>query len=172
VHDLNLNPSHPVRVRRCSIDDSYTTTDSNTEVFLSYEQTHLATIVELKRKLEDDDYSCWLDVEQTSGNIDHFSSAIEQGIQNSTVFVACITSRYARSTKCRQELSYAKQHDKKIILLLMEALHWPPQQIGSLVSGLSYIEFYNTASSASSTSWLSEKFRELFAKLSELAPHI
>jgi hypothetical protein len=127
----------------------------------------------LKAKIEDEHYFCWLDVEQISGNTDHFSSVIEQGIQKSSVFVAFITSRYAQSKKCRQELSYAKQHNKRIILLLMEQLHWPPHEIGTLVSGLSYIEFYNTVSSGtSSTPWPSEKFSELLTKIREWIPHM
>jgi hypothetical protein len=171
VQDLAINPAHTIRVRRCSIDDSYTT-DSITDVFLSYEQTHQDIVVEMKQKLEEKNYFCWLDIEQMPGNTDNFCSAVEQGIQRSTVFVCCITSRYVRSTKCRQELSFAKQHNKRIILLMMEKLHWPPQQIGTLVSDLSYIEFYNTSASGGSTPWPSEKFDELLNKLADLAPQI
>jgi hypothetical protein len=171
LHDLALNPAHPIRVRRCSIDNSYVT-DSMTDVFLSYEQTYQDIVIQMKQKLEEKNYYCWLDVEEMSGDTDHFCSAIEQGIQRSTVFVCCITSRYVRSTKCRQELSFAKQHEKRIILLMMEELHWPPQQIGSLVSGLSYIKFYNTASSGNLTSWPPEKFDELLSKLGDLAPQL
>jgi len=171
LHDLALNPAHPIRVRRCSIDDSYVT-DSMTDIFLSYEHTYRDIVIRMKQKLEKKNYYCWLDVEEMSGNTDHFCSAIEQGIQRSTVFVCCITSRYVRSTKCRQELSFAKQHEKKIILLMMEELHWPPQQIGSLVSGLSYIEFYNTAPSGNLTPWPAEKFDELLSKLGGLAPQL
>jgi len=169
VHDLALNPAQPIRVRRHSID--LYATDAMTDIFLSYERTHREVIRELKQKLEEKTYLCWLDVEQIPGN-DQFCPAIEQGIQKSTVFVCCITRRYVVSTKCQQELSLAKQHNKPIVLLLMEALNWPPRQIETLVSGLSYIEFYNTASSASSTSWPSEKLNELLRKLSELAPQM
>jgi len=143
-----------------------------TDIFLSYEQTHRDIVIEMKQKLEEKNYFCWLDVEQMPGNTDNFYPAIEQGIKRSTVFVCCISNRYVRSNKCRQELSFAKQHDKRIILLIMEELHWPPQQIGALVSGLSYIEFYNTAASGNSTSWPSEKFDELLNKLADLAPQI
>ena len=74
--------------------------------------------------------------------------------------------------KCRQELSYAKQHNKRIILLLMEQIHWPPHEIANLVSGLPYIEFYNTTSSASSSPWPSEKFSEFLTQLHELIPQM
>ncbi|CAF2400180.1 unnamed protein product [Rotaria sp. Silwood2] len=170
LHDLDINPNFPLRVRRCSI-DSYTT-DLMTDIFLSYERTHRNTVIQLKQELEEKNYFCWLDVEEIPSNNDHFCPEIEAGIQKSTVFVCCITSRYVQSNKCRQELSFAKQHNKPIILLLIEELNWPPAQIRTLVSGLSYIRFYNTASLASSTSWSSEMFDGLLNKLGELTPHI
>ena len=174
VYDLGLKSNHPVRVRRCSIDDSQHSTTSNlpTDVFLSYEQTNRDTVRALKGQIEDETYSCWWDIEQISGNIDRFSPMIEQAIQKSSIFVACITSRYARSIKCQQELSCAKQNKKRIILLLMEQIHWPPNEIRNLVSGLPYIEFYNTTPTASSTPWSSEKFNELLAQLREFIPQI
>ncbi|CAF0923875.1 unnamed protein product [Rotaria sp. Silwood1] len=143
-----------------------------TDIFLSYERTHRDTVLELKQKLEEKNYFCWLDVIQIPSNNYYFCPEIETGIQKSTVFVCCITNRYVQSNKCRQELSFAKQQNKPVILLLIEVLNWPPAQIANLVSGLSYIEFYDTTSPASSTTWPSEKFDELLNKLSKLAPNI
>lgn len=54
----------------------------------------------------------------------------------------------------------------------MEDLQFSPPQIESLVSGLSYIEFYHTTASAMSTAWPPEKFDELLTKLGDLAPQI
>lgn len=171
IHDLGLNPSHFIRVRRCSIDNTYTT-NSITDIYLSYEKTHQNIIVELKQELEQRNYICWLDIEQLSNNIDHFSSAMEQGIQKSTVFLCCITNRYIHSNKCRQELTFAKECNKKIILLIMEQISWPPQQIRNLVSDLSYIEFYITSLSNNSISWSRESFDELLERLGGLAPQL
>jgi hypothetical protein len=169
LHDLALESNRPIRVRRCSID--VYATDLMTDIFLSHEQTHRESVIQLKEKLEQKSYSSWLDIEQIPGK-NQFCPAIEQGIQKSTVFVCCITSRYVRSTKCQQELTFAKRHNKPIILLLMEEMNWPPQQIRTLVSDLSYIEFYHTAASSSSTPWPSEKFNELLSVLANLAPNI
>ena len=171
LYDLSLNPNHPIRVRRCSNATSYIP-DSITDIFLSYDQADRDTVTRMKTKLEEENYLCWLDVEQISGNADRFSPAVERGIQKSTVFLACITNRYAQSTKRRQELSYATQQCRRIILLLLEELHWPPPQIAALVSGLSNIDFYHTAATASSTPWLPVKFEELLTKLGDLAPQL
>jgi ADP-heptose:LPS heptosyltransferase len=54
----------------------------------------------------------------------------------------------------------------------MEELNWPPHQIGTLVSGLSYIEFYNPPSSSSSTPWPTDKLAELLRKLADVAPQL
>jgi hypothetical protein len=175
LHDLALKSGPAIRVRRCSTDvyatDSMLSSDLMTDIFLSYEQTDRESVVQLKQKLEKKNYFCWLDVEQIPNN-NQFCPAIEQGIQKSTVFVCCITSKYVKSTKCRQELTFAKQHNKPIVLLLMEEFNWPPGQIQTLISGLSYIEFYHTAASSSSTPWPSEKFDELLSTLADLAPQI
>lgn len=176
LHDLALDPARYIRVRRCSVDDSYTTdsytTNSITDIFISYEQTDRNNVIKMKQNLEEKNYFCWLDVDEIPGNTDHFCSAIEQGIQRSTVFVCCITNRYVRSTKCQQELTFATRNNKRIILLMMEELHWPPPQIANLVSDLSYIEFYNTTSSNNSIPWSAEKFNEFLSKLTDLAPQI
>ena len=169
LHDLGINPAQPIRVRRCSVYSHGT--DSITDVFLSYERAHIEFAIQLKLKLEEKNYFCWLDVTEISGNNDQFCPEIRAGIQKSTVFVCCITNKYTQSNKCREELSVARQYNKPIMLLLLEALIWPPPHIGTLVSGLSYIEFYNTAPSASSTSWSSQKFDDLLSKLAEFAPH-
>ena len=59
MYDLSLNSNRPVRVRRCSIDDSYPTiSDAITDIFLSSEQTNRDTIRELKTEIEDENYFC------------------------------------------------------------------------------------------------------------------
>ena len=176
LHDLGINPAEVIRVRRCAVDDSLYTldsVDSMNDIFLSYEPSVRNVVRELKRKLEQGNYFSWFDFEKLSNeDLDRFSSAIERGISRSPVFMCCITKKYAQSTKCQQELQYAKQNRKKMILLLMEDLHWPPPQIETFVSGLSYIQFYHDATSASSTPWPSEKFDELLQKLAAFVPQM
>lgn len=171
LHDLHINSEEVVRVRRCSVENLEYIPDSMTDIYLSYEQSDRSKITELKKELEQRSYFSWFDVEQLSNqDLNHFCPANEQGISRSPVFLCCITNRYVLSTKCQQELRCAKENGKKIIILLMEDVHWPPSQIKSLVSGLSYIQFYHDATSPSSTLWPSEKFNELLKKLADFAP--
>lgn len=171
VHDLGIDQMRPIRVRRSSIESPPNKIDIVSDVFLSYEQTHRQIVTQLKEELQERSYFCWLDTTDALNRTSSLSSETQGAIQTSTVFVGCITNRYVQSGRCLQELSYAKQNNKPIILLLLERMNWPPRQITNLVSGLPCIQFYHTTLIASSTPWSSEEFHEFISKLSELAPH-
>jgi len=160
LHDLALHPSRPIIVRRKSHDETTSASNSGTDLFLSYEQTNRSLVQNLRQELETRNYSCCMDAEKL------FSSAIEHNIQQSTVFVCCMTNRYIQSNKCRQELSYAKQQNKRIIILLLEPMTWPPTQIAGLVSGITYIVFYDA------TPWPADKFNEFLNSLADFAPQL
>lgn len=177
-HDLAIGSDEIIRVRRSSITEPHyaSTSDSidpMTDIFLSYERAHRNIVGELKKELEERTYSCWFDIERLPiQDLINFSSTIEQAISKSTVFICCITGRYVRSMKCQQELGHARQNRKRIILLLIEDLPWPPPQIQGLVSDLDVIEFYPDATSASATPWRPEQFQKLMNKLAVFLPQM
>lgn len=102
-------------------------------IFLSYNwgkenKTQIEKVLPLKSFLESNTrLKCWLDLERLGPGCD-LDHEMNQGVERADVFICCLTDRYLQSVNCCRELSFAKQHEKFIVPLLLDdyTQSWPP----------------------------------------------
>ena len=88
-------------------------------IFISYgRETDVTNFVkQLKRDLEANDFSVWLDLESIPSGSD-WHGAIGTGLQECTAIIPIITKKYIESRFCMNEL-YTADGDKKLIFPIM-----------------------------------------------------
>jgi hypothetical protein len=69
------------------------------------------------RMLTKSGYRVWYDQNQMGNNL---KESMKEGIQNSTVVIACVSSAYEKSINCKYELEVAVQLNKPIITIMLE----------------------------------------------------
>ena len=93
--------------------------EKKSQVFISYKRAVDVTYFarQLKRDLEANGYSVWLDMESIPSGSD-WHGAIGTGLQECTAIIPIITQGYIESRFCMNEL-YTADSDKKLIFPIM-----------------------------------------------------
>jgi len=107
---------------------------------------------------------CWLDVDTTNGGHALFS-AIQVGINQSEVVVACISDQYVKSDTCEDELTYARKTLKKpvIPIIVGEGMEWQNSWAGLMLAKEVYIDFRDL-------SQFDSKMDQLIGRLMKILP--
>jgi hypothetical protein len=134
----NLSRS-PSQTLTSSISSSFTP-----EVFLSYSWANQDSVKRIKKCLEKEGISCWMDVEAMHGGQSLFAE-IDRGVSQCSVFVSCLSPSYETSTNCQREIQLAIDRQKVIIPIWVLSLsQWPPSgSMGPLLAGKLYIDMSN-----------------------------
>ena len=78
-------------------------------VFISYQWDSSYLVHELSKKLENEDnIKVWIDFNEMQPGDDVFRE-MENGIRESSLFIAFITRKYAKSVNCQREIKYANE---------------------------------------------------------------
>ena len=94
---------------------------SSFDIFISYNWKSKDQVKLLYDKLNNDYLvKIWMDDGQISN--DNLLTQIADAIKKSTIFLCCITKKYAESDICRKEISYANTLKKRFIVLMLENL--------------------------------------------------
>lgn len=114
---------------------------TNTEtkmIMISYNHDVKQTSKQIKDRLATDGYNVWIDFENMHGNL---LDAMSDAIENSSVFVMCLTEKYKDSPSCRLECEYAYQRKKTIIPILLQPNYKPDGWLGIVVGNKLYINY-------------------------------
>jgi mitogen-activated protein kinase 1/3 len=102
--------------------------------FLSHSWSNKAVVEELKRRLEQrPGVRCWIDTEQMAAGAWLFD-AIQEGIDESAVFMAFVSDTYLASDNCGMEFSLAVDWKKPMVAINLVQGRWPPK--GKTAMGL------------------------------------
>ncbi|CAF1161959.1 unnamed protein product [Rotaria sp. Silwood1] len=131
-------PTTTKKTSSSSSSSSATTTTGNKNVMISYNHDVQLLSKQIKDHLAADGYNVWIDLESMHGNI---LDAMSDAIENSTIFLICLTEKYKDSPSCRLECEYAYQRKKLIIPLLLQANYKPDGWLGIIVGSKLYINY-------------------------------
>jgi len=124
-------------------DKDVPSTDSpkKNEIFLSYSWANKQQVKKLNATLVQKGFSCWIDEGQMQGGTQLFG-AIDNGISDCKVFLACCSNNYGSSVNCQRELLLATDRNKIIIPIIVGPCDpWPPKgQMGPLLAGKLYVD--------------------------------
>jgi hypothetical protein len=97
-------------------------------LFLSYRSIEQDFALKLARDLLQSGHPLWMDRLHGILPGDEWRQSLEQGVNNATALLACISPNYVESTWCRRELQRADSLKKPIIPVLIGSVadeHWP-----------------------------------------------
>jgi hypothetical protein len=134
-------------------------------VFISYQWNSQAMVSQLKGRLEEAGYSCWMDVGQMGGGQDLYSK-VDKGIRGAKVILCCMNQEYAKLDTCVGQVNLAISTGKPFIPLQMEKQTWPPEgALGPLMSEYLFIRFFDRKATNDPNFWPDDKFTELLGQI-------
>lgn len=91
------------------------------DIFISYQWDVKDKVKLLYNKLTNEyKFKVWLDDNELDNNM--LYDQLVEGIKKSTLFLCCVTKKYAESVNCIREINFASESKKKMIVLMFEKL--------------------------------------------------
>ena len=90
------------------------------DVFISYNWGIKRQVRQLYEILKSLNYKVWLDERELNAGSNALTAELATAINNSKVFLSCITADYCKSYNCNREIEYASAKKKQIIALMVE----------------------------------------------------
>lgn len=125
---------------------------------ISYSVGSRELCLKIKEQLKEKGYQVWIDVEQIYGSS---LSSVAEAIENSSVFLMCVSEKYYLSPSCRLEAEYAVRLQKPIIPLIMQPDYMPIGWLGVIIGGKIYYKFGGAKFEQTFSSMLKEINRHL-----------
>ena len=92
-------------------------------VFLSYAHRNTKAAVGIIQNLQNNGYRVWYDEGITPGS--EWDENIASHIEKCSCFIALMSGDYMRSSNCKDELNFARDQDKPILLVYLEDTQLP-----------------------------------------------
>lgn len=105
---------------------------------ISYNHASKPLCTDIYNSLTNDGYNVWIDLKQMHGST---LAAMAQGIEDSDIFLFCVTQNYSQSPNCQKEAEYAFVQEKIMIPLLLQSKYKPTGWLGLLMGASLYIDF-------------------------------
>jgi hypothetical protein len=147
------------------------TTDEKFDIFLSYKWENVDQVKILQEKLmKECGFTVWRD-ETNLKKSEALESQLAKNIQNSKVFLFCLTRAYYESKNCKSELRYAINVCKKpIVFLMLERLELINlDDVGFLLNSYIYVQGYK---SKPLDAWPTNYFDEIRKNIENVMPVI
>lgn len=92
-------------------------------VFLSYAHRNIKAVLGIIQNLQKNGYRVWYDEGITPGS--EWDENIASHIEKCSCFIALMSGDYMRSSNCKDELNFARDQDKPILLVYLEDTQLP-----------------------------------------------
>lgn len=101
-------------------------------IMISYNSSSREMCLRIKDELKSRGFLVWIDVEQIYGST---LATMAEAVENSAVFLMCVSEKYYQSPNCRLEAEYAVRLQKPIIPLIMQADYMPLGECRGMSNG-------------------------------------
>jgi len=131
------------------------------DVFISYCWANKELVYKIKKDLDSNGISVWLDIDQMQGG-NWLYDEIVSGISYSSVIVCFCSPEYIESRNCGIEVSLAGDWKKNVIPVMAKTLaQWPPvNKMAAQFAGKLYVDFTNESN-------YTQKIQELVKSINE-----
>lgn len=92
-------------------------------IFISYAHKNSEKVVPILMKLQQEGYNFWYDEGIEPGS--EWDEFIANKITNCSYFIAFVSNAYVQSKNCKDELNYARDLDKELLLIYLEEVNLP-----------------------------------------------
>ncbi|MBP5606207.1 MAG: toll/interleukin-1 receptor domain-containing protein [Ruminiclostridium sp.] len=103
-------------------DDLYTN-EKYPYIFISYSHRNSEKVVQILKRLCKERYNIWYDIGIVPGT--DWDTNIAEHISGCTYFIAFISEEYLESSNCRDEINYARDIEKKMVLIYLSEVSLP-----------------------------------------------
>ncbi|XP_070542452.1 uncharacterized protein [Ptychodera flava] len=127
----------PPKSQRLSVPVSPADTQKKGHIMLSYNWNNQEVVLKINKRLREEGYNTWIDVENMSGSI---LEAMAVAVQEASLILVCYCKSYQKSANCRTEGEYVFNLKKEFIPLRMQnfkAENW----LGALLGSHLYVDF-------------------------------
>ena len=109
------------------------------DVMISYNWGIQEIALRIRDVLEEENISVWMDVTNMVGNM---NKRMAEAVQNSRLFIACLSKAYEASRNCNKEIKHADYLNRKIIPVVVEEGYRsdPSSQVALLVGSVLYYD--------------------------------
>lgn len=113
------------------------------DIFISYNWEVKDKVKLLYNKLTNEyKFKVWIDDNELDNNM--LYDQLVEGIKKSTLFLCCVTRKYAESVNCIREINFASESKKKMIVLMFEKLAINElNSVGFIISPLTRFNCFN-----------------------------
>ena len=108
------------------------------ELMISYQWDSQKDALRIFHALEEFGFNVWIDVKKMSEDI---FEKMAEGIQDSSIILICMTSKYEKSANCKREFKFAAYKNKKVIPIYLEKNYKAEGALGLLIAGKLYFDF-------------------------------
>ena len=118
-------------------------TDQKKHVMISYSNSQRAIARQLSEELQDKGIDTWIEIDNLQRSWREGLAAAEKtnwAIDNAYAVICCYSQAYESSKNCKNQLSYAKDLNKKVIFVKVEADYKPQGVVAYLISNIYYYD--------------------------------
>lgn len=102
-----------------------------TRIFISYRSRKRELVQHIYDYLMEIGYEPWMDTHDIGQGV-KWTAAIDDGLINSHTILACVTQDALESRNVVNEWYWAKQHNRRLIFIIMENVQWLPTEFNNL----------------------------------------
>jgi hypothetical protein len=131
------------------------------DIFISYCHANEVIVHKIANELKKLNYKIWIDIDMMNGK--NSNDDIQQGINNSHLFICFVSKAYCKSNSCYKEITYSE--GKKIMLPITLDDYFQKQEceIGMLLKPLN--KFYAHKEGKKFSPWSGDHFERLKEKI-------
>jgi len=150
------------------------------DLFLSYNWGIQDQVKKLDLNLTQAGFKVWRDEKYLNTNSQPLKSQLAEAIANSKLIICCITEAYCKSHVCNQEIGYADNLAKPLMILMIENLdtkkihefrvngHDYKSDIGFIISRLLRKNYFNQSNNQLNQNWPDDNLNDLIQEITKI----